>query len=127
MTKEVYFVHAVDTEGPLYESLEAKFDRIKNIYNIDIKDKSEGNLKKLRNKEISLGGMEKEIAEMLSGPSKNLTFLWLKDLVLFDEKFSYKLKVLDKIICIGFAPCKTSNLSLPLLVIIRFLIIIKSY
>ena len=37
MTKEVYFVHAVDTEGPLYESLDAKFDRIKNIYNVDIK------------------------------------------------------------------------------------------
>ena len=31
--KEVYFVHAVDTEGPLYESLNAKFDRIKEIYN----------------------------------------------------------------------------------------------
>ena len=28
MTKEVYFVHAVDTEGPLYESLDAKFDRM---------------------------------------------------------------------------------------------------
>ena len=48
MTKEVYFVHAVDTEGPLYESLDAKFDRIKNIYNVDIKIKSEENLNKLR-------------------------------------------------------------------------------
>ena len=28
MTKEVIFVHAVDTEGPLYESISAKFDRI---------------------------------------------------------------------------------------------------
>ena len=91
MTKEVYFVHAVDTEGPLYESLEAKFDRIKNIYNIDIKDKSEENLKKLRNKEIPLGSMEKEIAEMLSGHLTNYNDNWDKiskmHEVLFDEKF----------------------------------------
>ena len=63
MTKEVYFVHAVDTEGPLYESLDAKFDRIKNIYNVDIKIKSEENLNKLRNKQIPLNGKETEIAD----------------------------------------------------------------
>ena len=35
MIKEIYFVHAIDTEGPLYESLEAKFERIKSVYNIN--------------------------------------------------------------------------------------------
>ena len=35
--KTVYFVHCIDTEGPLYESLEAKFQRIKDIFNIKIK------------------------------------------------------------------------------------------
>ena len=94
MKKEIYFVHAVDTEGPLYESLEAKFDRIKNIYNIDIKNKSEENLIKLRNKEIALGGKENEIAEMLSGHLTNYNDSWDKiskmHEILFDNKFRFK-------------------------------------
>ena len=33
--KIVYIVHSIDTEGPLYESLEAKFERIKDLFGID--------------------------------------------------------------------------------------------
>ncbi len=91
MTKHIYFVHAVDTEGPLYESLEAKFNRIKNVYNIDIENKTEENLQKIKNKEIPLGGMENEIAEMLGGHLTNYNDDWDKiskmHHVLFDEKF----------------------------------------
>ena len=32
--KIVYFCHCIDTEGPLYESLKAKFQRVKDIFNI---------------------------------------------------------------------------------------------
>ena len=100
MTKEVYFVHAVDTEGPLYESLDAKFDRIKNIYNVDIKIKSEENLNKLRNKQIPLNGKETEIADMLSSHLTNYNDNWDKitnmHKFLFDEKFR-----LDKADSIG--------------------------
>ena len=51
MTKKkiVYFVHCVDTEGPLYESLNAKFERIKDIFNISIFP-SKKNLEKLKKK-----------------------------------------------------------------------------
>ena len=35
--KIVYIVHCVDTEGPLYESLSAKFERIKEVFNVNIK------------------------------------------------------------------------------------------
>ena len=35
--KIVYIVHCVDTEGPLYESLPAKFRRIKEVFNVNIK------------------------------------------------------------------------------------------
>lgn len=31
----VYVVHCVDTEGPLYESIEVTFELIKNIFNLD--------------------------------------------------------------------------------------------
>ena len=38
--KEVIFVHAVDAEGPLYESVEAKFGRIEDLLKIKIKKKN---------------------------------------------------------------------------------------
>ena len=31
MSKTLYLVHAIDTEGPLYESLEATFERLEKI------------------------------------------------------------------------------------------------
>ena len=59
--KIVYFVHCVDTEGPLYESLTAKFQRVKDIFNISVKPSRE-NLKKLKLAKIPLKGKEKKIA-----------------------------------------------------------------
>ena len=35
--KKLYIVHCIDTEGPLNETLEATFERIKHIYHIDLK------------------------------------------------------------------------------------------
>lgn len=78
MTKEIFFVHAIDTEGPLYESLDAKFERIKNIYNIDIKDKTIENLQKIKNKQINLNGKEVEISNMLSSHLTNYNDDWEK-------------------------------------------------
>jgi hypothetical protein len=91
MTKEIYFVHAIDTEGPLYESLEAKFERIKNIYNIDIKDKTEENLIRIKNKEINLKGKETEVSQMLSSHLTNYKDNWSKidnmNEILFSDDF----------------------------------------
>ena len=78
MTKEIYFVHAIDAEGPLYESLDAKFERIKNIYNVDIEDKTEKNLIRIKNKEINLNGKETEISHMLSSHLTNYNDNWSK-------------------------------------------------
>lgn len=61
---KVYIVHCIDTEGPLYETIDATFDRIKQIFGIDV-EHSEENLKKLQNGEIDLGGHEKEVARTL--------------------------------------------------------------
>ena len=58
--KIVYFVHCVDTEGPLYESLTAKFQRVKDIFNINIKVSKE-NLEKLKLAKIPLQGKEKKL------------------------------------------------------------------
>ena len=68
--KIVYFVHCVDTEGPLYESLTAKFQRVKDIFNISVKPSRE-NLKKLKLAKIPLKGKEKKIASVLSSHLTN--------------------------------------------------------
>ena len=58
-TSEVLVVHAIDTEGPLYESLEAKFDRLNDLFNINNIDRTKENFLKLQRGEINLGGVEK--------------------------------------------------------------------
>ena len=50
--KRVFFVHAIDTEGPLYESLAAKFERIKDNFNVNIKNRTTSTLNLLRQKKI---------------------------------------------------------------------------
>ena len=61
--KIVYVVHCIDTEGPLYESLNATFERLKDAFGIDLKPSKE-TLKKLQDKEIDLGS--KETAEAVA-------------------------------------------------------------
>ena len=72
MAKIVYVVHNIDTEGPLNESIDATFKRIKDIFGVSLK-KSKNNLKKLQNKEIDLSGKENAIANLVS--EKRLNFL----------------------------------------------------
>jgi hypothetical protein len=63
--KKIYVVHCVDTEGPLDESLQATFVRLKEIFDIDF-SASEKNLEALRLGEIPLDGLEKEVAKVIS-------------------------------------------------------------
>ncbi len=65
MASVVHVVHCIDTEGPLYESLEATFGRIEAIWGISIEPSSE-NLQRLRDKEIDLGGHENAVAELVA-------------------------------------------------------------
>lgn len=60
----VYIVHAVDAEGPLYESLAATFERIKDIFTIKLSPSYE-NLEKLRTRQIDLGGKEDTVAKFV--------------------------------------------------------------
>ena len=89
--KTVYFVHCIDTEGPLYESLEAKFQRIKDIFNIKIK-KSKKNLEKLKKAEIPLNGKEKKIASVLSSHLTNYNSDWQKINEMINRIFSDKFR-----------------------------------
>jgi hypothetical protein len=64
MNKKLYIVYCIDTEGPLHEPLEATFERLKEIFNIDIEPTQE-NLKKLQNKEINFVGLENDVAKVV--------------------------------------------------------------
>lgn len=67
MSAPLYVVHAIDTEGPLYESLEATFDRLRSIVGVALEPTRE-NLAKLRRREIDLGGREETAALVVSEP-----------------------------------------------------------
>lgn len=78
MEKIVYIVHAVDTEGPLYESTKATFERLENTFGINV-EPSYDNLEKLRNKKIKLGGnIEDEVAKFLDPALQNYHDTWDK-------------------------------------------------
>ena len=76
--KIVYIVHSVDTEGPLYEPVEASFERLEEMFGIDNIEPTKENLKKLQNGEIYLGGLEDRIAEVLKGHLLNYNDTWEK-------------------------------------------------
>ncbi len=62
---KVYVVHCIDTEGPLNESLEATFNRIKAASGIELQPSKE-TLRKIQNKELDLGGYEDTLAMAFS-------------------------------------------------------------
>ena len=77
MSSIVHVVHCIDTEGPLYESLEATFDRIKQIWGFEL-EPSVKNLELLRKKKINLKGFEDEIANLVSPNLLNYNDSWEK-------------------------------------------------
>ena len=95
MKKIVYIVHCIDTEGPLYESLQAKFDRIKEVFGVKIKPTSK-NLRRLREKKISLNGNEEKVANLLSGHLTNYNDTWKKIDKMHSKIFSKNFRNKDK-------------------------------
>ena len=82
--KKIYIVHCIDTEGPLNETLEATFERLKHIYHLDLTPNEE-TLKKLQNKELDLNGIEESVKNTLDPHFLNYNNNWSKvDEMLFD-------------------------------------------
>ena len=61
----VYVVHSIDTEGPLYESLDATFERLEKHFGITL-DPSKTTLEQIQRAELDLGGVEKQVAKAFS-------------------------------------------------------------
>jgi hypothetical protein len=75
---EVLIVHAVDTEGPLYESIQAKFERLRDLFGLTGIDATPENLEKLKRRELPLGGIEHEVARILEGHLADYNDSWEK-------------------------------------------------
>ncbi len=76
--KNVYIVHAVDTEGPLYESPKATFERARELLNINTKDYSLANLKKLKNGIGYTGKLKKKIQKIFNSHLIEYNTNWSK-------------------------------------------------
>jgi len=76
MSAVVHIVHCIDTEGPLYESVAAKFERLNELFNIDHLEPTEENYRRLCQGGIDLGGREAEVQKVLSGHLARYNETW---------------------------------------------------
>ncbi|MCI0627129.1 MAG: hypothetical protein L0387_36700 [Acidobacteria bacterium] len=60
----VYVVHCIDTEGPLYESMEATFERLNSIFHLHLKP-SEELLRRLQTGTVDLSGKEAAVRQVV--------------------------------------------------------------
>ena len=77
MEKIVHIVHCIDTEGPLHESLEATFERLHDIFHLDL-EPTRRNLEQLQRRDIPLGGMEEDVARLVDPHQLNYHDTWDK-------------------------------------------------
>lgn len=75
LSKDVYIVHCIDTEGPLYESIDASFKRLKEIFGLELEPTNE-NLHKIQNKELDLNGAEDLVADAFAPKRINTLGTW---------------------------------------------------
>ncbi|GIO10578.1 hypothetical protein J19TS2_01330 [Cohnella xylanilytica] len=92
----VYVVHCIDTEGPLHESLQATFERIRHIVGIEI-EPTAANLKKLQNREIDLNGQEELVSQIVAPHVIEYKDTWDKIDAMMEEIMSpaYRQKYAD--------------------------------
>jgi len=94
----IYIVHCVDTEGPLYEGIDALFQRINNTFNLNLHP-TEKNLHALQHQKLDLAGKETSVAKMVSGNLLEFNETW--DAItnmhqkLNEDSFRFSIKTTD--------------------------------
>lgn len=63
-SKPVYIVHCIDTEGPLYESVDATFERLREIFHLNL-PASQDLLRRLQAGEAPLEGLEAAVQKVV--------------------------------------------------------------
>lgn len=62
--RPVYIVHCIDTEGPLHEPLTATFERLRDIFHLDL-EPSQATLQQLQNGSLNLDGIEASVQRVV--------------------------------------------------------------
>ena len=74
--KNLFIVHCVDTEGPMYESLDSTFNRVKDIFGVEIEPTLK-NLELLRSRKMNLGsGLDEPISNLVSTKRTSMNKTW---------------------------------------------------
>jgi hypothetical protein len=96
MPNTVYVVHCIDTEGPLYESIEATFERLREIFGIEL-DPSSAMLQQLQKGEVDLGGLESTVKKVLAPHLLSYNDTWdkLDDMLKDAMSESFRRKISD--------------------------------
>lgn len=80
--KPVYIVHCIDTEGPLCETVEATFERLHDIFHLDL-EPSVDLLRRLQQGTVDLGGLEAAVRKVVDPHLLGYNDTWEKvDLML---------------------------------------------
>jgi hypothetical protein len=64
MGNPVYIVHCIDTEGPLHESVEVTFERLRSIFHLEL-EPSVDMLRRLQVGRVDLGGLEAAVQRVV--------------------------------------------------------------
>ncbi len=83
----LHIVHCIDTEGPLDESLEGTFERLRDIFGISLSATQE-NLNKLQNRQIDLGELESEVIKVISPKMLDYNNSWEKMCLMLEDALS---------------------------------------
>lgn len=84
MTGTVHVVHCIDTEGPLHESLEATFERLRAMFGLEL-EPSITTLRQLQGGELDLAGREPAVQKVVDPRLLEYSDTWDKiDLMLED-------------------------------------------
>lgn len=85
---KIFVVHSVDTEGPLYEPIDVTFQRLKEIFGLTFENANQQTLNELKNGQIDIGGLEKEVQNVVNGHLLNYNDTWDKIQEMLDELMS---------------------------------------
>lgn len=84
MTGVVHVVHCIDTEGPLYESMDATFSRLNDIFGLEL-EPSASLMKRLQAGEVDLGGIEAAVQRVVDPHLLSYNDTWGKVDALFTD------------------------------------------
>ncbi len=87
----VYVVHCIDAEGPLYESLEATFERIRHMFHLDL-EPSRKLLTKLQEGKVNLKGLEKAVQKTIDPKLLDYNDTWDKIDSMLEDALSEKFR-----------------------------------